>query len=96
MPPLPEGARTAFTEYARTHGDWAIAGAAVVRAAEHAAIALLGAGATPVRAHDAEGALLAGADETEAARLAAALVADPWQAALTASLVRRALEASAP
>ena len=30
VPPLPAGARTAFVEHARTHGDFAIAGAAVV------------------------------------------------------------------
>ena len=62
VPPLPAGARTAFAEHARTHGDFAIAGAAVVRAGtEHAAIALLGAGPTPVRVPDAERALRRGA-----------------------------------
>src|SRR5688500_16728494 len=44
VPPVPEGARSAFVEHARTHGDWAIAGAAVLVAPRHAAIALLGAG----------------------------------------------------
>jgi CO/xanthine dehydrogenase FAD-binding subunit len=92
VPPLPGGAGTAFAEYARTHGDWAMAGAAVVRAAGHAAIALLGAAPTPVRAREAEQALVAGSGVDEAARLAGALVADPWRAALTTSLVRRALE----
>jgi CO/xanthine dehydrogenase FAD-binding subunit len=92
VPPLPAGARTAFVEHARTHGDWAIAGAAVVVAPGHAAIALLGAGPTPVRAADAEAALAGGAGVAEAARLAAASADGGWRAALTASLVRRALE----
>lgn len=92
VPPPPDGARTAFVEHARTHGDWAIAGAAVVVAPGYARIALLGAGATPVRATDAEAALLDGASTVEAARLAGGLVGDAWRAALTAELVRRAVE----
>jgi CO/xanthine dehydrogenase FAD-binding subunit len=92
VPPLPAGARTAFAEHALTHGDWAIAGAAVVVAPGHAAIALLGAGPTPLRARSAEAALAGGARAADAARLAAELVDDPWRAAVTASLVRRAIE----
>jgi CO/xanthine dehydrogenase FAD-binding subunit len=92
VPALPSGARTAFVEYARTHGDWAVAGAAVVVAPGHAAIALLGAAPTPLRAAAAEAALLGGAGAAEAARSAGALVDDDWRAALTTALVRRALE----
>jgi CO/xanthine dehydrogenase FAD-binding subunit len=92
VPPLPEGARTAFAEYARTHGDWALAGAAVVVAPGHAAVALLGAGPAPARAADAEAALRAGSGAAEAAELAAALIPDRWRAAVTFALVRRALE----
>ena len=92
VPPLPAGARTAFVEHARTHGDWAIAGAAVVVAPGQAAIALLGAGATPVRAAEAETALAGGAGAAEAARLAGMLMGGGWRAALATSLVRRALE----
>lgn len=92
VPALPEGARTAFVEHARTHGDWAIAGAAVVVAPRYAAIALLGAGPRPVRALAAEAALVEGVEPAEAARLAGALVEDEWKSALTTSLVRRALE----
>jgi CO/xanthine dehydrogenase FAD-binding subunit len=95
VPPLPEGAGTGFAEYARTLGDWAMAGAAVVRAPGHAAIALLGAAPTPVRARAAEQALVAGSDADEAARLAGALAAGPWRAALMTSLVRRALAEAA-
>jgi CO/xanthine dehydrogenase FAD-binding subunit len=91
VPALPEGARTAFAEHARTHGDWAIAGAAVVVADGHAAIALLGAAPTPVRAGEAEAALAGGASAAEVAELAGALVADPWKRVMTAALVGRAL-----
>jgi CO/xanthine dehydrogenase FAD-binding subunit len=97
VPPLPEGAGTAFVEHARTHGDFAVAGAAaVVAPGEHAAIALLGAGPTPRRAPDAERALLAGAEPREAAELAAAVVEDDYRRALTAELVRRAIEWARP
>jgi CO/xanthine dehydrogenase FAD-binding subunit len=92
VPPLPAGARTGFVERARTHGGWAIAGAAVVVAPGHAAIALLGAGPTPVRAGEAETALAGGAGAAEAARLAGMLVGGGWRAALFSSLVRHALE----
>jgi len=92
VPPLPSGARTAFAEHARTHGDWAIAGAAVVLAPGHAAIALLGTGPTPMRAAEAEAVLLAGGSAAEAARLAGALADGDWPVALTTALVRRALE----
>ena len=92
VPPLPAGARTAFAEHARTHGDWAIAGAAVVVAPGHAAVALLGAAPTPLRAHDAEAALVAGAGAAETARLAGRLAGGEWRAALTTALVRSALE----
>jgi CO/xanthine dehydrogenase FAD-binding subunit len=92
VPPLPAGARCAFAEHAPTHGDWAIAGAAVVVAPGHASIALLGAGPTPLRALDAEAALAGGAGAAEAARLAGALLEDHWRSALTGALVRRALE----
>jgi CO/xanthine dehydrogenase FAD-binding subunit len=93
VPALPEGARTAFVEHARTHGDFAEAGAAAVLArGEHAAIALLGAGPTPVRAPAAEGALLDGASAREAGELAAQPVSDRWRRALVSDLVRRAIE----
>jgi CO/xanthine dehydrogenase FAD-binding subunit len=95
VPPLPEGARSAFVEHAPTHGDFAVAGAAVVRAPGACAIALLGAGPTPLRARDAEAALVAGAQDREAARLAAQVLADPWRRALTEALVTEALERTA-
>jgi CO/xanthine dehydrogenase FAD-binding subunit len=97
VPPSADGARTAFVEYARTHGDFAIAGAAVVRpAGDGGAIALLGAAPTPVRAHEAERALARGADAREAARLAGEEVRDGGhRRALIAELVHEALERAA-
>jgi CO/xanthine dehydrogenase FAD-binding subunit len=93
VPPPPDGARAAFVEHARTHGDFALAGAAVVCAGtEHAAIALLGAGPTPLRAPDAERALCNGASAVEAARIAGAELDDDYRRALTTELVRRAIE----
>ncbi len=92
-PAPPPGAGSGFAEHARTHGDFAIAGAAaVVAPGEHAAIALLGAGPVPVRAGEAERALLAGAEPREAATLAAGLVSEGPRRALCAELVRRAVE----
>lgn len=96
VPAPPPGARTAFVEHARTHGDFAVAGAAVVRAPGHAAIALLGAQPVPVRAAEAEAALAGGAAPGEAAELAAAGVEDAYRRALITALVHRAIEAATP
>ena len=96
VPPPPPGARSAFAEYAPTHASFAHAGAAVVRAPGHAAIALLGTGSHPLRASVAERALLAGADAREAAQLAAELIDHPHRRALVAALAREAIEAAAP
>ena len=91
IPPPKVGARTAFLEHARTRGDFAEAGAAVVLARGHAAVAVLGTGSHPVRAARAEAALVDGASAREAAALAAALVEHPHRRALVAELTRRAL-----
>jgi aerobic carbon-monoxide dehydrogenase medium subunit len=89
VPALPAGAGCGFSEHARTHGDFAIAGAAVVRAGrEHAAIALLGAGPTPVRAPEIEAAVLAGEAVPEVD------VPDDYRRALLTELARRAVEAA--
>jgi len=87
VPPLPDGARTAFVEHARTSGDFADAGVAVVLAPDHAAIAILGAG----RAAAAESALREGASPETVAELAAALVEGDHARALVAHLTRHAL-----
>jgi CO/xanthine dehydrogenase FAD-binding subunit len=85
VPPLPAGARTAFVERARTHGDFAIAGVAAVLAPGHAAIALLGAASKPVRAPAIEAAVVAGDEVPEPD------VADDYQRALLAALIERAV-----
>jgi CO/xanthine dehydrogenase FAD-binding subunit len=93
VPRVPAGARIGYAEYARTRGDWALAGVAVVVApGEHAAIALLGAGPAPVRAGAAERALVAGASPSQTAALAAQDVRDDYRQALIAALAQRALE----
>jgi CO/xanthine dehydrogenase FAD-binding subunit len=93
VPELPEAAGGGFAEYARTHGDFATAGAvAVVAPGGHAGIALLGAGPVPVRARAAERALAGGADSREAAELAARDVEGDHRRALCTELARRAIE----
>lgn len=93
VPPLPEGARAGFVEHARTHGDFAVAGAAVVLApGRHAAVALLGAGGKPLRAEQAESALLQGASAREVAAIASELAGEGYPRALMADLVRRGAE----
>ena len=93
VPEQPDGAGTGFAEHARTHGDFATAGAAaIVAPGGHAGIALLGAGPIPVRAAAAERALASGAEPREAAALAAQEVEDEHRRALCTELARRAIE----
>jgi CO/xanthine dehydrogenase FAD-binding subunit len=93
VPEPPEGAGSGFTEHARTHGDFATAGAAAVIApGGHARVALLGAGPTPARAGAAERALADGAESREAAAMAAQDVEDEHRRALCTELARRAIE----
>jgi CO/xanthine dehydrogenase FAD-binding subunit len=80
VPALPAGARTAFAEHARTHGDFAIAGVAAVVAGDRTTLGLLGAASTPVVV-DSEAAIPD--------------VADPYRRALLSALARRAIEAAA-
>jgi CO/xanthine dehydrogenase FAD-binding subunit len=93
VPEQPDGARSGFAEHARTHGDFATAGAAaVVAPGGHAGIVLLGAGPVPVRAEAAEQALAGGAEPHEAAALAAEGIQEQHRRALCTELVRRAIE----
>jgi CO/xanthine dehydrogenase FAD-binding subunit len=93
VPEPPEDAGSGFAEYARTHGDFATAGAAVLIApGGHARVALLGAGPVPARAGAGERALAGGADAREAAALAAQDVQDEHRRALCAELARLAIE----
>jgi hypothetical protein len=88
LAPLPAAARSAYAEHARTRGTFADAGAAVVLAPGHAAVALLGTG----RVARAEHALREGASAREAAALAAEEVEGAHRKALVADVTRRALE----
>jgi CO/xanthine dehydrogenase FAD-binding subunit len=92
VPPLVAGARSAFVEHTRTHGDFALVGAAVAVAPDAgAAVALLGAAGRPVRAEAAERALAAGAPARDVAALAGQMVSDEYPRALIAAVVERAL-----
>jgi CO/xanthine dehydrogenase FAD-binding subunit len=84
VPEQPRGTRVGFAEHARTHGDFATAGAAAVIAPGRASVALLGAGPVPVRAEAAE--------PGEAAALAAREVEDEYRRALCSELASRAIE----
>jgi CO/xanthine dehydrogenase FAD-binding subunit len=93
VPEQPEGAGAGFAEQARTHGDFATAGAAaVVAPGGYAGIALFGAGPAPARAEAAERALADGAAPPEAAALAAEGIEDEHRRALCTELARRAIE----
>jgi CO/xanthine dehydrogenase FAD-binding subunit len=92
VPMQPDGAGAGFAEHARTHGDFATAGAAAVVAPGHAGIALLGSGPVPFRAEAAERALAGGAAPHEAAALATQDVEGEHRRALCAELTRRAIE----
>jgi CO/xanthine dehydrogenase FAD-binding subunit len=93
VPALPAGARTAFVEHARTHGDFATAGAAVVLGPNGAgaAIAVLGVEGKPTRVRAAEYALRGGASFREVADLISASARDDYRRALVTELVVRAL-----
>lgn len=84
LPGLPPGAGWGFEEFARRHGDFAIAGAAAVVAlrdgrVDSVRIALMGVHDTPFRARDAESLLVGGTADAgaiaAAARAAGAAVA---------------------
>jgi carbon-monoxide dehydrogenase medium subunit len=93
VPPPAPGARMAFAEFTRTHGDFALAGVAVVVVPRaYASVALLGAAPVPLRAAAAEQALLDGAGPADAAVLAAEGIADDHRRALIEALTRRALQ----
>jgi CO/xanthine dehydrogenase FAD-binding subunit len=105
LPQAPAGARGAFEEFSVRAGDYALASACVVVAAEggvisHARVALGSVGPTPLRARAAERALLEGAPPEDVSAAAAA-ECDPgsdvhadagYRRRLVAVLVRRALE----
>lgn len=79
VPPLAPHTTTAFVEYARRHGDFALGGAAVTLSGDgsgvcgRATIALLAAAPTPLRAIEAEAALRGAKIDADTAREAATL-----------------------
>jgi CO/xanthine dehydrogenase FAD-binding subunit len=79
VPVTAPGSGSAFVEFARRHGDFALGGAAVLLrldsdgVCERASIALLAAAATPVRVREAESFLQGRKVDEDAARQAAAL-----------------------
>lgn len=107
--PMPPPGAHGFAEFTRTHGDFALAGAAVQLALDpngrctHAAIGIFGGGATPLRARGAETAVRGGlldAAAIQGASAEAASACDPpepaeYRRALVAEMTRRALGAAA-
>lgn len=105
VPAMEPAAGSAFVEYARLHGDFALAGAAAVVRLDAAGtfssvrLVLLGAGGAPVRAYSAEDALVGARTDEDTLRGAAELAAresEPpapvdHRRALLADLARRAL-----
>ena len=96
VPAPPPVSGSAFVEYARTHGDFALGGAAAVVGAGDARLALLAAGPVPVRARAAEALLASGGSLEEAADAAVADLAltgsdADWRRALLRELAHRAL-----
>jgi CO/xanthine dehydrogenase FAD-binding subunit len=100
VPPLPARAGAAFVEYARTHGDFAFAGAAAVVSETDVRLALLAAGPTPLRARAAEAFALEGASAADVAREAVRELeltgedAD-WRRALLRELAQQAVTTAA-
>jgi carbon-monoxide dehydrogenase medium subunit len=109
VPPVPPRTGTAIVEHARTHGDFAVGGAAAVLTldqgggCERAAIVLLAAGPAPRRAAAAEASLEGRPPSAENLREAAALAAAEVEApsdrefrrALARELAERALTKAA-
>jgi CO/xanthine dehydrogenase FAD-binding subunit len=95
VPAAPAGAGSAFVEHARTHGDFALGGAAAVVWPGGARLALLAAGPVPLRARAAERLAAEGAPAEEVAEEAVRGLelsgeeAD-WRRALLRELARRA------
>jgi CO/xanthine dehydrogenase FAD-binding subunit len=92
LPQQPAGTRSAFVEHARVHGDFALAGAAVVLRPDVLVVSLLAVDDRPVRVD-------LPADAADEPRAAAALAVrdlpDGYRRALAEVLVRRALEEAA-
>ena len=89
VPEQPAGTRVGFAEHSRIHGDFALAGAAVVARPDGLVVSLLAVAERPLRVDlPAE----ATADPGEAASLAVRDLEPGHRRALAEALVRRALE----
>ena len=89
VPEQPAGTRVGFAEHSRIHGDFALAGAAVVARPDGLVVSLLAVAERPLRVDlPAE----ATADPREAASLAVRDLEPGHRRALAEALVRRALE----
>ena len=91
VPPTPPGSGSGFAEHARTHGDFAVGGAAALVAPGEARLALLGAGPVPVRF---DGSVEELPDLAVASISLTGADAD-WRRALLRELARVALERAA-
>ena len=93
VPPRPEGERSAFVEHARVHGDFAIAGAAVLRVpGERLVVSMLGGADRPVRVELRDAGEEAAADAVRDLDPPSDLRASAdYRRALLEELVRRAI-----
>jgi CO/xanthine dehydrogenase FAD-binding subunit len=88
VPPPPTGSGSGFVERARTHGDFALGGAAALVTGEEARLALLGAGPVPLRFDGVPGDL----PDAAVADLSLTGADADWRRALLRELAREALE----
>jgi CO/xanthine dehydrogenase FAD-binding subunit len=105
LPQTPAAAVSGFAEFTRTHGEYALAGAAVQlvlddqRRCTAAAIGIFGGGATPLRSREVEQTLIGtsvGAGERARVAQALAALSDPpepidYRRALVAEMTERAI-----
>ena len=89
VPEQPAGTRSAFVEHSRVHGDFALAGAAVLARPDALVVSLLAVAERPVRVELPAGAA---GEPREAAALAVRDLEAGHRRALAEALVRRALE----
>jgi len=89
VPARPAGSRVGFAEHARVHGDFALAGSAVVVGPNALVVSMLAVSERPVRIDLPAGAA---SDPREAAALAVRDLDRGYRRALAETLVRRALE----
>jgi CO/xanthine dehydrogenase FAD-binding subunit len=92
VPATPAGSGSGFAEHARTHGDFALGGAAALVAGGEARLALLGAGPVPLRCDGAPEDL----PDVAVADLSLTGPDGDWRRALLRELAREALARAQP